>query len=75
MTGLTCAECQHGTITMNSAGDRCSSANNTQGFPPYALRHDDTLCGAAGAWFVRKGDPDAVYKADVALGRAPVSPR
>lgn len=63
-----CANCKYGTVTLHSFGDRCTSASNTQGFPPYALRHDETLCGASGAWFEAKAAPDDVYKAVDALG-------
>lgn len=69
----TCAECQHGTITPHSSGDRCASEQNTQAFPPYALRHDEALCGSIAAWFEKKGDPGAEYKADVAMGRVAVA--
>lgn len=58
-----CAECSFGTITLHSSDDKCSHANNTAGMHPYALRHDETLCGTAGAWFVVKPAPSAIYSA------------
>lgn len=60
----TCAQCKHGVITMHSSEDRCLSANNTKGHPPYALRHDESLCGAPGAWFEQRPAPSTEYKAD-----------
>lgn len=62
-----CAQCDFGTITLHSGGDKCSSVNNVGGMPPYALRHDETLCGTLGAWFVVKAPPKAVYSAAEAL--------
>lgn len=59
----TCAECAHGTITEHSAKDKCSHALNVNGYPPYALRHDATLCGEKALWFSPKAQRSAVYKA------------
>lgn len=62
-----CAQCDFGTITMHSGGDKCSHVNNAKDMPPYALRHDETLCGSVGLWFVLKAAPKAVYSAAEAV--------
>lgn len=63
MSAPTCAQCRHGTITAHSAGDKCSSPSNAGGYHPYALRHDETLCGAAGAWYAPAAEKSVVYRA------------
>lgn len=60
---MTCAECKHGSMGVHSGADKCLHPNNTNGFHPYALRHDETLCGAAGAWSVLKPAPGSDYSA------------
>lgn len=40
---------------------------NVKGYPPYAARHDETLCGTNAAWFVAQAEADSVYVADLAL--------
>lgn len=59
----TCAECKHGTITEHSSRDKCAHQNNTQGYPPYALRHDETLCGSEAAWFEIRQVLNVTYRA------------
>lgn len=63
----TCAECKWGHIRVHSNEDKCSNASNVLGFHPYALRHDEALCGGAGAWFVAKAAPDVDYSAAKAV--------
>ena len=63
MSNPTCADCKYGTITIHSTKDRCAHKNNTSNFHPYALRHDQALCGDSGAWFKAKAEEDAVYRA------------
>lgn len=67
MSEKTCAECAWGTITEHSSGDRCAAPLNTQGYHPYVLRHDETLCGSGARWSVQRDTPSAVYKASDAV--------
>jgi hypothetical protein len=57
-----CSECQYGHITWHSQEDKCLHVNNT-GYHPYALRHDEKLCGAAATWFAPKPAPTGVFVA------------
>lgn len=63
MSVPTCAECAHGLITEHSSKDKCAHANNVGGHHPFALRHDETLCGTKAVWFSAPSAKSAIYKA------------
>jgi len=43
--------------------DKCAHPSNTSKHHPYALRHDQELCGDSASWFEEKASKEAGYRA------------